>query len=127
MAKQLKKYVAYDPETHMFKGFFNEGRKDLPSDVHEVNRATFMQDIGFHTHYNPNTRKFYTPEADTLKKKLMANTTWRNSVLAITDKYMLEDFPITDQQRIELKQFRQDLRDFDKTGDRLEIPYFIEL
>ena len=38
----------------------------------------------------------------------------RNQYLADTDKYMIADFPITDEQREEYKAYRQYLRDYTK-------------
>ncbi len=128
MAKQLKRYVSFDPETNEFRGFFNEGRKDLPStNIHEVNPETYMDDIGNHTHYDPITKIFYTPEADLEKRRIEDNTIWRNKTLQVSDIYMLEDFPITRIQRVELKKFRQDLRDYDRTGERIPVPEFITM
>jgi hypothetical protein len=36
----------------------------------------------------------------------------RNSYLNLTDKYLLSDFPISDEKRHEIIQYRQYLRDF---------------
>lgn len=36
----------------------------------------------------------------------------RNSYLALTDKYLLSDFPITDDNRNIMRLYRQYLRDF---------------
>ena len=44
------------------------------------------------------------------KLVLLRNT--RNSYLALTDKYLLPDFPITDDNRNIIKTYRQYLRDF---------------
>lgn len=44
------------------------------------------------------------------KLVLLRNT--RNSYLALTDKYLLPDFPITDENRNIIKTYRQYLRDF---------------
>ena len=38
----------------------------------------------------------------------------RNALLAETDHYMMEDYPITKEQREELKTYRQALRDITK-------------
>ena len=57
----IKKYVAYNPETLEIIGVYNEGRKDLPSTVAEVNHETFLEDKGQHTHYSPN-EGFHTIE-----------------------------------------------------------------
>lgn len=44
------------------------------------------------------------------KLVLLRNT--RNAYLALTDKYLLPDFPITDENRNIIKTYRQYLRDF---------------
>jgi hypothetical protein len=36
----------------------------------------------------------------------------RNSYLNLTDKYLLSDFPISDEKRHEIIEYRQYLRDF---------------
>lgn len=59
--ENLKKYLAYNPETFEFAGFYKEGRKDLPDTVVEVDPETFLVDKGQHTHYNPDTG-WYTEE-----------------------------------------------------------------
>lgn len=41
---------------------------------------------------------------------------WRNSALLATDKYMISDFPITEEQKEEIKIYRQALRDFTENG-----------
>lgn len=40
----------------------------------------------------------------------------RNDLLNETDKYLLPDFPITPEQLIIIKEYRQLLRDFTKNG-----------
>ncbi len=115
MKIQLKKYVAYDPVTFEFKGFYNEGRKDLPEYVDEIDPDTFMSQIGQHTHYNPITKTFYTPEADIQAKAEAEELSWRNTTLTDTDKYVLIDFPITRKEQQEMKRFRQELRDYPDT------------
>ena len=40
----------------------------------------------------------------------------RNDLLNETDKYLLPDFPITPEQLIIIKEYRQVLRDFTKNG-----------
>lgn len=44
--------------------------------------------------------------------RLEYNRNTRNSYLALTDKYLLPDFPITDENRNIIKTYRQYLRDF---------------
>jgi hypothetical protein len=36
----------------------------------------------------------------------------RNELLNRTDRYILSDYPITQEQQIEIKEYRQKLRDF---------------
>ena len=129
MTKIVKKYVAYDPETFKFIGFYEEDRKGLPSTVDEINPDNFMEQKGGHSHYNPETRTFYTPAEDILAREIGANKGWRDWILNLSDKYMLEDFPVTGPQgpkRVELKMFRQALRDYDMASDRPAIPDFID-
>ena len=46
--------------------------------------------------------------------------TIRNQYLADTDKYMIVDYPITEEQREEYKAYRQYLRDYTKTDSWYE-------
>lgn len=52
------------------------------------------------------------PEIDieAVRKEFLKNK--RNLILAETDKYLLSDFPITPEQLIIVKEYRQALRDF---------------
>lgn len=50
----------------------------------------------------------YQKKGDT--KELLKNK--RNLILAETDKYLLSDFPITAEQLIIVKEYRQGLRNF---------------
>lgn len=49
---------------------------------------------------------------DPLYWKLVLLRNTRNSYLALTDKYLLPDFPITDENKNIIKTYRQYLRDF---------------
>ena len=122
----LKKYVAYDPDTFEFEGFFSEGRKELPETLDEVNSETFLEDKGQNTHYNPDTKVFYTPEADLLAKEEEQLRGWRDYHLSATDKYMMSDFRITGQERVELLKFRDELRDYPDTRVRPVVPGFFK-
>jgi len=113
--KILKKYVAYNPSTFKFMGFFNEGRKDLPTTVAEVSRETFLEDKGQHTHYNPEIGSYYTPEEDVIARQIESDKIWRDYELRSSDLFMIEDYPITAQEKVEIKQYRQALRDFPQT------------
>ena len=41
----------------------------------------------------------------------------RNQYLAETDKFMIADFPITEEERTQYRAYRQYLRDYTKTED----------
>lgn len=122
MIDDKKKYVAYDPITYGFKGFYSEGRKDLPEFVDEIDRENFRTIKGKHTHYNPETKVFYTPEEDILANTLEAEKLWRDSTLRETDIFMLEDYPISAQEKVDIKRYRQDLREFPVTKVKPEMP-----
>ncbi len=123
---KLKKYVAYDPITYQFMGFYNEGRKDIPDTIDEVNVDTFMEDIGQHNKYNPVTKLFYTDQAELDANEEATNIRKRNIRLSATDKYMLIDFPITGTEKREMKAYRQALRDFPETGIIPDEPDFFK-
>jgi hypothetical protein len=54
------------------------------------------------------------------------NKNMRNQLLLETDKYVLPDFPITPDNLIIIKDYRQKLRDFTKNNYELpERPEFI--
>jgi hypothetical protein len=53
----------------------------------------------------------------------------RNELLNKTDRYLLSDYPLTNEQLIEIKNYRQELRDFINnnkdiilTGNKVEFP-----
>ena len=71
MGKYIKKYVAYNPTTFEFMGFYSEGRKDLPETVDEVDRLTFLTDKGEHTHYSP-LLGFHTVEVQLTTEEIRA-------------------------------------------------------
>jgi len=120
----LKKYVAYDPSSFEFKGFYSEGRKDLPVNSKEVNPITFMQDKGNNTHYNPNTG-WYFIQAEVDAALLLANRAWRDNLLTLTDKYIIADYPINSSDLINIKLFRKELRDYPITWVKPTAPLFI--
>ena len=43
---------------------------------------------------------------------LIRNRNLRNELLNQTDRYLLNDYPITEEQKIEVTNYRQKLRDF---------------
>lgn len=49
-------------------------------------------------------------DIEAARKEFLKNK--RNLILAETDKYLLPDFPITPEQLIIVKEYRQALRDF---------------
>ena len=120
----LKKYVAYDPNTHEFLGFYNEGRKDMPTTVAEIDADTCVEQIGQNNKYNPETKLFYTDQAEINERNTSRQIRIRDAKLNQSDKYMLSDFPITGPQKIEMRQYRQALRNFPKTGIMPDTPDF---
>lgn len=124
MSKKLKKYVSYEPDTFIVLGFYNEGRKDMPDTIDEVNVDTFIEDIGQHTKYNPETKIFYTDQVDIDAKTIENERAHRYAYLNSTDKYMLIDFPIDRNQKKEMRDYRQALRDFPETGIMPVMPDF---
>lgn len=59
-------------------------------------------------------------EEQIINKVLLKNT--RNQLLNDTDKYLLPDFPITADNLIKIKEYRQLLRDF--TNNNYILPEF---
>ena len=53
-------------------------------------------------------------EPDIEMKKIINLKNKRNLILNETDKYLIADFPITPEQLIIIKEYRQALRDFTK-------------
>ncbi len=45
----------------------------------------------------------------------------RNQMLDKSDKYMISDFPLTDEERVQMKLYRQYLRDYTKQKDWWEL------
>ena len=48
----------------------------------------------------------------------------RNELLNQTDRYLLNDYPITEEQKIEVTNYRQKLRDF-VNENKLKYLYYI--
>ena len=69
MIEKKKKYVAYDPETFEFRGFYSEGRKTMPTTVAEVDSTLFLEHKGEHTHYSPE-KGFYTVVVELTEEEL---------------------------------------------------------
>ena len=64
-----------------------------------------------------NIRRFKVvpvPDATDDEKKAAVRAV-RNQYLAETDKFMISDFPITDEERARYRAYRQYLRDYTKT------------
>ncbi len=64
-----------------------------------------------------NIRRFKVvpvPDATDDEKKAAVRAV-RNQYLAETDKFMISDFPITDEERARYRDYRQYLRDYTKT------------
>lgn len=57
------------------------------------------------------------PYVPTVEEKLAAIRVQRDRLLSDSDKYMLPDYPITDEQRAAWETYRQTLRDFPETCD----------
>ncbi|HWR09894.1 tail fiber assembly protein [Sporomusa sp.] len=57
------------------------------------------------------------PHVPTTEEKMTIIRAERDRLLTETDKYMLLDYPVTDEQREEWKVYRQALRDMPETCD----------
>lgn len=63
---------------------------------------------------------------ENLNKEFLKNK--RNQLLLDSDKYLLPDYPITPDNLILIKEYRQQLRDFTNNNYILpDIPQFLEL
>ena len=61
--------------------------------------------------YKPLPSPSITNETDTSWDLVFLRNT-RNSLLQLTDKYLLSDYPISDEKRYEIIEYRQYLRNF---------------
>jgi hypothetical protein len=61
--------------------------------------------------YKPLPLPSITNDTDTSWNLVFLRNT-RNSLLQLTDKYLLSDFPISDEKRYEIIEYRQYLRNF---------------
>lgn len=61
-----------------------------------------------------------TSSAEAIEQRKETVRSIRNQYLAETDKYMISDYPITEEQREEYKAYRQYLRDYTKTDSWYE-------
>lgn len=64
--------------------------------------------------------KGYAPEELETEKQICVRRI-RDKALEQTDKYMIVDFPISDEDRETMKQYRQYLRDYTKQKDWWEL------
>lgn len=63
-----------------------------------------------------------TSSAEAIEQKKSDVRAVRNRYLERTDKFMLTDYPITDEEREEYKQYREYLRDYPETENWWENP-----
>jgi len=61
--------------------------------------------------YKPLSSPSITNETDTSWDLVFLRNT-RNSLLQLTDKYLLPDYPISDEKRCEIIEYRKYLRDY---------------
>lgn len=119
-------YVHYDPETFEFLGFYNLKRKDVPEPKALYKSDTFIDDIGQHTHFDPEKMEFYTPVDVQESQNVEQQRRWRDRELRDTDVYMLPDFPISPKDREAVTAYRQQLRDFTLSWKKPKKPNFLK-
>lgn len=80
-------------------------KKSSPEDI-EVSSPIPSQD------YDWNGKWVVNPD-----RRLSSIRIQRDHLLHVTDKYILEDFPITEEEKNKWKIYRQELRNFPRTVD----------
>ena len=80
-----------------------------------INRAGLREEI--EKNYNMYLENAKKEEFETLAKKIRNQ---RDKILAETDKYILDDFPISKEQKEKYKSYRNDLR---KVPEQQGFPY----
>lgn len=104
----------------MFAKIINEETKQC--DVGTGTNTKFYESIGMtemdvEQAYNGQWYvKGYAPEEPETEKQARVREI-RNQMLDESDKYMISDFPLTDEERVQMKLYRQYLRDYTKQNN----------
>lgn len=122
--------VHYDLETGKILGLYDpkwdkevpEPHKEIPIEV--VNNICGLE---AHNHFDPNTMTTSRKDLEVRDAEWEAwRRKWRDRRLQATDNYLtVPDFPITEEQKAELVQYRQALRDYPKTWEKPVLPDFL--
>ena len=108
------RFVHYNPKTYEFIGFYNdEVHRKIPQPADKITLEA-MGGKSQETHYNPKTKTFFVLEEDMLEREAGEKTQWRDNELRDTDRFMLSDYPISASNLSNIKEYRQELRDYPK-------------
>ncbi len=105
-------------------GYYPSDIYDTPPDgSFEISEAQWLDNLG--TSVNAYDGEAFYVAPHTASEMEPMNRAWRDSMLASTDKYMMPDFPISSEQQVEVRAYRQQLRDYDFGGIRPEPPLWL--
>lgn len=122
--------VHYAPDTGMVLGLYDpKWDKEVPEPHKEIPQELVDNICGssLHNHFCPETMKTSKRDIEIRDAEWEAwRRSWRNKRLAATDKYLtVPDFPITEEQKQELIEYRQKLRDYPTTWEKPKLPSFL--
>ena len=122
--------VHYDPDTGKVLGLYDpKWDGEVPKPFKEIPDELVANICGeeAHNHFDPSTMvtcyKDLTVRDERWEAKRRA---WRNKRLNATDKYLtVPDFPITEEQKQKLIEYRRALRDYPLTWEKPTVPSFL--
>lgn len=122
--------VHYDPDTGKVLGLYDpKWDGEVPEPFKEIPDELVENICGesVHNHFDPISMTTSRKDLEERDAEWEAwRRSWRNKRLNSTDKYLtVPDFPITEEQRQELIEYRQALRDYPLTWEKPKVPSFL--
>jgi glycerophosphoryl diester phosphodiesterase len=115
------KYLQYDENGKILAFYAPEIHKNIPPNTIEITDEKWQECLeNQHKRgVDIQTKKIIviTPSAPTIEQLLKKIRFKRNQLLAESDWTVLSDSPLTEDQKVKWKQYRQALRDFPATCD----------
>ena len=101
----LKEDEEYQEEVLVTKLKYDEDGNETGETYEELETITKTRPAG-------SLKRYFEIKAPSKEKKQYLVKQERNALLADTDKYMLSDFPINDEEREKVVEYRKYLRDY---------------
>lgn len=122
--------VHYDADTGKVLALYDPKWEDeIPEPFKEIPDEVVVKITGesAHNYFNPVTFETDSRDLDERDEAWFEwRRSWRNKRLNSTDKYLnVPDFPITEEQKQQLIEYRQALRDYPLTWEKPPVPEFL--